>query len=88
MICLVVPLIGPFLTDEKLFWTGARSDSEYDTIQKAIAVMGDSGLVRIKIWNSAGMIIYSDARDLAGKSFPVEGKLADALTPRSATTPR
>ena len=36
-------------------------------------------IVRIKIWNRDGQVIYSDKKDLVGRRFPVEGELKEAL---------
>ena len=36
-------------------------------------------IVRIKIWNRDGQVIYSDEKDLVGRRFPVEGELKEAL---------
>ena len=35
-------------------------------------------LVRIKIWNRDGQVIYSDKRELVGRRFPTEGELKEA----------
>jgi signal transduction histidine kinase len=45
--------------------------------------MLDDALVRVKLWNAAGVIVYSDDRRLIGRRFPLE---ADALA--ALTTPR
>ncbi len=36
-------------------------------------------IVRVKIWNRNGILIYSDEKDLVGQSFPVNDELSDAL---------
>ena len=36
-------------------------------------------LVRVKIWNTGGMVVYSDEKSLVGQHFPVSGELEKAL---------
>jgi len=45
-------------------------------------VLGHRDIVRIKIWSSDGVVIYSDEEQLVGQRFPVEGDLAEALSGR------
>jgi len=42
------------------------------------------GVLRVKIWNLEGTVVYSDEPALIGLTFPVEGKLAGALGGESA----
>lgn len=42
------------------------------------------GVVRIKIWNRQGTIIYSDSPSLMGRTFPIAGELAEALEGETA----
>src|SRR5207237_2817257 len=37
-----------------------------------------AGVVRIKLWNLDGRIVYSDKRDLVGRRFPLASDLAEA----------
>jgi signal transduction histidine kinase/CheY-like chemotaxis protein len=41
-------------------------------------------IVRIKIWNRDGQVIYSDKKELVGRRFPVEGELKEALNGKIA----
>ncbi|MDO8957967.1 MAG: ATP-binding protein [Deltaproteobacteria bacterium] len=41
-------------------------------------------IVRVKIWNLDGVVVYSDAKDLVGRRFPVEGELREALAGKIA----
>jgi len=41
-------------------------------------------IVRVKIWNRDGLVVYSDAKDLVGRRFPVEGELREALAGKIA----
>src|SRR4030067_3803588 len=36
-------------------------------------------IVRIKIWNRDGIVVYSDKKDLVGHRFPVEEELRESL---------
>ena len=41
-------------------------------------------IVRIKIWNRNGIVVYSDKKDLVGRRFPVEEELREALDGKMA----
>jgi diguanylate cyclase (GGDEF)-like protein len=41
-------------------------------------------IARVKIWNRAGIVVYSDAKDLIGKSFPPSDELTTAMSGREA----
>ena len=41
-------------------------------------------IVRIKIWNRDGQVIYSDKKELVGRRFPIEGELKEALNGKIA----
>ena len=51
--------------------------------QEIAALMGeilkDQHIVRVKIWNRNGILIYSDEKELAGRQFEVEEDLQQAL---------
>ncbi len=74
---LVPPVIGPYITSEVLAH-GAYTET-YATIERALSSIGGSGLVRIKIWNPEGMIVYSDQPDLVGRSYPISPELQESL---------
>ena len=74
---LVPPVIGPYITEEVLA-RGAYTTT-YKRIEGALSYIGGSGLVRIKIWNLQGMIVYSDDAKLVGQSYPVSAELQQAL---------
>jgi putative nucleotidyltransferase with HDIG domain len=74
---LVLPVVGPYI-DEGLLEDGARDD-RYSMIEQSLSFLGNAGLVRIKIWNRAGMVLYSDELQLVGQSFPVEEDLIEAF---------
>jgi diguanylate cyclase (GGDEF)-like protein len=46
--------------------------------------LGDK-VVRVKVWNTQGEVVYSDDRRLAGKRFPISDELGDALRGRVAS---
>lgn len=74
---LVPPIIGDLITDE-VVRNGAQGDN-YTRIELALANLGGSGLVRVKIWNHDGVIIYSDDKALVGQKYPVEEDLTETL---------
>ncbi len=74
---LIPPVVGPFLTHD-LLANGAHGDS-YDQIETALSYLGGSGLVRIKILNGTGTIIYSDDASLVGQRSDPTGELQQAL---------
>jgi signal transduction histidine kinase len=69
-------VIGPLLTDAAL-----RPGPEQRALDAVVheRVLG-SHIVRVKIWNAAGTILYSDDAALIGKTFTLEGEEKDALT--------
>jgi putative nucleotidyltransferase with HDIG domain len=42
-------------------------------------------IVRVKIWNKGGLLLYSDDKSLVGQSFPVSDELEEALGGEIAT---
>ena len=59
--------------------------NRYDQIDKLIRqnILGQR-IVRVKIWNLDGVVVYSDKKDLVGRRFPVEGELREALSGKIA----
>ena len=74
---LVPPMVGDYLSDEVLA-NGAQEDTYLD-IERQLAGLGGSGLVRAKIWNRDWEIIYSDARDLIGRRDPLSSEVREAF---------
>src|SRR5438045_8557393 len=77
---MVPPVIGPYINDD-LLANGAH-DKTYSAIETAFSYLGGSGLVRIRIWNKAGVIVFSDEPSLIGKSLPVSNEVNQALQGR------
>ncbi len=44
--------------------------------------LAESGIVRVKIWNTGGVVVYSDEPDAVGMSDPQNAELAGALAGR------
>jgi len=44
-----------------------------------------SNIVRVKIWNRAGLLVYADDRSIMGKTFPLTEELEEALKGEIAT---
>jgi signal transduction histidine kinase len=49
----------------------------FDTAMRSYVLKGS--LVRVKLWNADGKIVYSDERQLIGQSFPLGAEEAEAL---------
>ena len=62
-------VVGPVLRDEALV-----PGSSFDQLDRVVRqhVIG-SRIVRVKIWDATGRIVYSDVPTLVGKRFPLEG---------------
>ena len=69
-------VVGPLLSDAAL-----RPGPEHDALDRVVRdrVLG-SHIVRVKVWDATGTIVYSDDKALVGKQFGLEGEERDALT--------
>jgi signal transduction histidine kinase len=70
---IVPPVIGDRISD-KVLADGAYGD-DYKSIEAALANLGGSGLVRVKIWNHDGVIVYSDDPKLVGRKYELSDEL-------------
>lgn len=79
---LVSPAISDLLKPDVLE-KGAPAlpvkSEEYKSIEGALSLLSGSGLVRLKVWNPNGLIVYSDQGDLVGQKYPVTGDLQEAF---------
>jgi two-component system NarL family sensor kinase len=68
-------VVGPALTDAAL-----RPGTAYDTLDRVVRdrVLG-AHVVRVKIWDATGRIVYSDDRALVGQRFALPAKELAAL---------
>lgn len=93
---LITPVVGPYLTDGTVLRNGAypppanaspeeKSSSVYNEIDRALSYIGGSGLVRIKIWNREGMVVYSDDPKLVGMRPGIDSDLRAALDGKSVS---
>lgn len=73
----VPPIIGDRVTDRVLA-NGASGD-EYRSLEIALSNLGGSGLVRVKIWNRDGVIVYSDDPKLIGQKYEISPELQETL---------
>jgi len=62
--------------------TGARY-AEIDAVIRN--TLGSSGIVRVKLFNGQGLVVYSDDEAIVGTSFPLTNELATALEGRMTT---
>ena len=72
-------VVGPALTDAAIV-AGTPAAAELDRIVRQ-RVLG-SRIVRVKIWDATGQIVYSDDRSLIGARFRLAGDERAALTSR------
>ena len=75
---LVPPIIGDHITDDVLA-NGAQGAS-YKEIELALGSLGGSGLVRVKIWNRDGIVVYSDDPTLIGQKYPLTDELQQTFS--------
>jgi putative nucleotidyltransferase with HDIG domain len=75
----VASLLNPNLRPEEL--SSYLSPERYAKLDLVIRqnILSDNHIVRVKIWNREGMLIYSDERDLVGQKFPLTDELNAAL---------
>jgi signal transduction histidine kinase len=68
------------LVDKGLLASAAPSDSELAALDEAVRFKLLGGdVVRVKIWDRSGTVIYSDATPLIGQSFPPSMRMSSAL---------
>jgi len=79
---LFQPAIGAFIDDDIL--ANGASGKKYDDIDYAFSYLAGVGLVRVKIWNDKGMVVFSDKRELVGQTYPIAADLQESL--EGATT--
>ncbi|HEX8598352.1 MAG TPA: ATP-binding protein [Chloroflexia bacterium] len=88
---LITPLVGPVVEEHPEILTQAAYPPPkglpiedamkypYAQIESQLAYISGSGLVKIKIWNRDGMVIYSDDPDLVGEQYGVSDDLRAVL---------
>jgi signal transduction histidine kinase len=77
--------IQPLLNSQQL--TSGLSRTEVLQIDDKLQGAAVSQEVsRIKVWNRAGTIVYSDNQVLIGKTYPIDADLGDALDGRSSAS--
>jgi signal transduction histidine kinase len=75
---LVPPIIGDHITDDVL--TNGAHGASYKEIELALGSLGGSGLVRVKIWNRDGTVVYSDDPNLIGQKYPLTDELQQTFS--------
>ncbi|MFL5732337.1 MAG: ATP-binding protein [Chloroflexia bacterium] len=75
---LMPPAVGPFL-NQAILDKGAVDNKSYKDLETALSYLGGAGLVRVKIWNARGMVVYSDQRELVGQSYAISDELQETL---------
>lgn len=79
---LMPPVLGDRMNPEILqhgIPNSPQGDKLFKDLDLALSSLRGSGLVRVKIYNKDGTIIFSDNRKLIGQRFPLSDELADAL---------
>jgi diguanylate cyclase (GGDEF)-like protein len=56
-----------------------------DDLAASARQLHGAGVVRIKLWNLDGTVVYSDKRELIGRTFPPSDELAEAAEGRIAS---
>jgi HD-GYP domain-containing protein (c-di-GMP phosphodiesterase class II) len=51
---------------------------QLDELMREYIFVGDN-IVRVKIWNRAGVVIYSDVKELVGQQFPLDTEIEQAF---------
>jgi signal transduction histidine kinase len=65
---------------ESADFAGPLAPARYQEIAALMEkVLNDQHIVRVKIWNRDGLLIYSDEKELVGRYFPLDGDLQLAL---------
>jgi HD-GYP domain-containing protein (c-di-GMP phosphodiesterase class II) len=71
------------ILNEKLTANDLKAALPQQRYQEVDALIHDTRLskdiVRIKIWNREGLLIYSDDKNILGQTFPIEADLREAL---------
>src|SRR5689334_13608458 len=58
----------------------------YDEIDALIhSTLLSADIVRVKIWNRDGLLVYSDDKTIMGKTFPIDAELREAFNGEIAT---
>jgi signal transduction histidine kinase len=80
----VATLLNPNLHQADL--SGPLDPSRFAQVDTLIrqSVLNDR-VVRVKIWSREGVLIYSDEKELVGKSFPEDEDLKEALEGKTVT---
>lgn len=72
---IVGRLLAPAVTDELI----ASQPEAVDAMdRRLVSRMSDGSLLRVKIWTPEGTVVYSDAHELIGQSFPANPDLTKA----------
>lgn len=74
---LMPPAVAPYINKDIL--AKGAFDKNYDAIENAFTYLAGAGLVRVKIWNKEGMVVYSDQRDLVGKRYSISDELKETF---------
>ena len=60
--------------------TGPLDPARYQEIAALMEkILNDQHIVRVKVWNRDGLVIYSDEKELSGRYFPVDEDLQRSL---------
>ncbi len=80
----VVTILNPNLNQTDL--SGPLDSARYAQVDTLIrkSVLNDR-IVRVKIWSRDGVLIYSDEKELVGKSYPTDEDLKEALEGKTVT---
>lgn len=81
-LALAVRTVAP-LVDRAVLDGEPRALERLDAVVRAR--ISDGSIVRIKVWDADGRVVYSDATDLVGRRFDLEPSVVDLLSSGGAT---
>ncbi len=77
--------IQPLLNEQQMY-RGMTSEEIAQTDQRLQGAKANNDVIRIKVWNRAGTIVYSDNHSLIGRTFSIDTDLAEALAGQSSAS--
>jgi len=77
--------IQPLLNEQQMY-RGLTSDEIAQTDHRLQSASVNQEVVRLKVWNNAGTVIYSDNHALIARTFPIDYDLRAALNGHSSAS--
>ena len=77
--------VQPLLNEQQMY-RGMTSDEIAQTDHRLQSASVNQEVVRLKVWNAAGNVIYSDNHALIARTFPIDDDLRAALNGHSSAS--